>query len=269
MEEIFAINGNLSKTSPLEPTPKLERDWKIDKKHLYFRILKAWLPDCFWVFDDKLILEITNTLRKISWETLKILKKETKKEVSLPLIIISPTPSDILILEQANEERWDPEILCDPGATTKNLGLATVPIAIMQMHQILSLLVGEAIISGSSSRVGVGIWDSRMENLFKTNFSPESKNELLKTVIEETLHYFCQNTNYLNHEQMKRELTAVRMREDIEYDIQERICHQVEEKYGIKTKRGRIFEKMEEEKIIDDIFLPLTKIKIEKSGGAN
>lgn len=260
--EILNISGDLPKTGPLEPKTRLERGWRINKEHLYYKILRAWLPDYLKAYGEKTILETTNILRRISWEVIKILKKEAGKEVSLPLIIVTPNPSDILIFSLANEENWEPEILCDEEKTIEKLGLGYAPILMAHLHQVVTILVGAGpLTAGSASKIGFGIYDARVENLFKENLSSKSKQDLLQVVIEETLHYFCYNTNFLNSQQMEKELTILRKRDDLEYDIVERFCHQVEKKYGIKNKVNEILKKMRAEGTLENIFLPIEQFK--------
>lgn len=240
--------------------------WRIDKQSVHWRVLKGWLSERFikWlkkkaeefnVSRDDLLIEIIETIRRISWLTLDILEKETGKKVYLPFIVILDDCFELAGLRLAILKNNDPDFFCNPEKVKNELGISYLAILLHRIRHYLKEINGGMILFGTGCDFGIAIYDKIIINLID-RFSSETQDCCLEVVIEETFHYFSKQTNEFNDAEMVKEIKEARQN-IIDNDERERIGQEIEEKYGVKKKRDEILRKLKKEN--KDLFFLLSK----------
>lgn len=186
--------------------------WRIDKQSVHWRVLKGWLSERFsqWlekkakqfnVSADDLLVEIIETIRRISWLTLNILEKETDKQVYLPFTIILDDCFEINGLMMAIIKDENPEFFCNQKEVRQKLQMNYLSIWLHQIRHYLTELNGGYVFYGTACDLGIAIYDKVIMNLMD-NFSKKNQETFLKTIVEEIFHYFCFQVNDLRHQKM-------------------------------------------------------------------
>lgn len=250
--------------------------WRVNKEDVAFRLIKGWLSERFkkWLVstgrrlnieEDDLLLGIVETIRKISYKTIKILKQRTGKQIDLPLFIIAINPFEISAPTEAILHKNDPDFFCDKKQVEKWLDpLILLYLITLRRNQGLAELVGGRIILGAADGKYMGFYNNLVikavgDYRVRKNSDSENLRKLLRAVTEETFHCFCDQTGEFRNEEMKEEFSKIPDSADYTTQLSEK--HKIEEKFGQKKVVVEIMEILKKDKTL---FSPLEE-KIKKT----
>lgn len=243
--------------------------WRIDKESVHWKILNGWLPRLFkdWLNKiannyqinwEDLLIGIAETIRKISYETILILKSETDKEIQIPPFIFSPNPNgEVKAIKAVILMSDKPEACLTRSETFDKIGpCALILILLEELREVQVRLGGGVGILGAACDSITAYHYTLVEKAvidFLANKYSDNYYLLIETVIEETLHYFDWQTNrsLMNEFIQEREKLIQTVSSP---DEKVKIGQALEEKYGFKERVKKIFEIL---KNCDDLFSPL------------
>lgn len=248
-----------------------QEPWRIDKDSVHFKILQGWLSERFinwliaagWQYNlskSELLIRIVETIRRISWETFKILKERTGKEATLPFIIISACPTgELSALKTVLERNSDSDILCNKSAVMKSLGVGYLIVVLETMQQMLGAISGGPIVWGAAYEGGIAIYDQLAIDLFERCDS-EARQKFLRTVTEEAFHCFAKQTNEFRNSEITQELS--KKPEGLIPQERWLIDFEIEIKYGVKQMVNELLQILKQK---EDEFFSMLPLKIKSS----
>ncbi len=243
--------------------------WRIDKDSIQWKFLQNWSSHTFldWldkisgqlsITKDNLKLGIAESIRKIEYLTLRILKEKTNKIVfPPPNFIITSNPHEIAAIQITILQNNNPDFFCTPVKVKELLGFAYMQISLMGMHQALAGLNGGIIVRGTANEFMVGYYDAEVIESFRQYILTHDFTDmitLLAIIIEETFHYFCYQTGKFGIEEMQKEKKE-RFKDIKNRDTILRIGDEIEKKFGVKQMVAKISAELKDKK--SDLFSPL------------
>jgi hypothetical protein len=246
-----------------------QEPWRIDRESIHWKILNGWLTESFekWleqtankyrITEKDLLLGIAESIRKISYQTILILKEQTGQETLIPPFIISPNPGgEIAAISLVILNSDKPDSCFNRLETFEEIGpFVCLAIMLQEIRETMVRISGGLVTLGSANDILTAYHYVLVEeaiNDYLTNQRSDNYYLLIRTVIEETLHYFdWQNNQTLMKQffQEEKELTQ----NISDFDEKFRIGQELEEKYGFKKRVREIFEILKNK---EDLFSPL------------
>jgi hypothetical protein len=257
--------------------------WRINKEDLYFRIIMGWSLESFneWLIKtskeyglstENLLLGIVETIRKISYRTIKILEWQTKirNKVQIPPFIITlKLKSYITAISSQLENGQSFDDLCNKKEFLSVLGLFGQITLELEGVREISRAINEGVeVCGMASAFltvyNQFVVQKAFEEFLKTNKNLQSpKNSfvspicdhdfLIKIIAEETMHYF---DYWTNPQMMKNLFEMVREKSKGTKDPEKilDIEQKAENELGLKDRAEQIFLILKNQ---DDLFSPL------------